>query len=105
MSEEICGHGRYIENKCPECDCVQVKNVTPKQTEAESVENVIARCLIDHDCAKGEVSMSEVLCYAFKKRDAAMMEKGRREERERAVDICRKYGAVHMIDAMRGGIQ
>jgi hypothetical protein len=34
-----------------------------------------------------------------------MIEKWRREERERAVDICRKYGAVHMIDAMRGGIQ
>jgi len=73
--------------------------MTPKQTEVES-----ARSFWEHLFEKCGWADIQVIEY-IEARDAAMIEKGRREERERAVDICRKYGAVHMIDAMRGGIQ
>jgi hypothetical protein len=71
--------------------------MTPKHTEVERPETFALKLVYP-------MKVMEIadLVYA---RDAAMIEKGRREERERAVDICRKYGAVHMIDAMRGGIQ
>ena len=89
-----CQCGMYHKNSTETCFTV----MTPKQTELESAEDFAYR--LNHP-----EKLDRSIKSAVEARDLAMIEKWRREERDRAVDICRKYGAVHMIDAMRGGIQ